>query len=144
MDDFDDTGDFDGGGGDAALDWRNDADLEAFARRARKNGSSLPQAMRDWEDVENRIRRGPARGLTYLAMRMGLGPHHLFAAAFTAAFLAFLALARECVWRMLRRAAWLLADVSHLFYAPTEPNKLAGLGMLFVRAADGVLPKEAE
>jgi hypothetical protein len=54
--------------------------LEAYAAEARKNGTSIQNAIKDYADVESRLRQNPIEGLTYLAQRMGLDPQQAAAA----------------------------------------------------------------
>jgi hypothetical protein len=53
--------------------------LESFAQMARKNGTSIQQAVRDYHDVESALRKDPINGLTFLAQRMGWDPRQVAA-----------------------------------------------------------------
>jgi hypothetical protein len=56
--------------------------LENYHDEARKNGTSLQNAVRDYSDVEGKWRQNPVGGLVYTAQKLGLDPRQLVAAAY--------------------------------------------------------------
>jgi hypothetical protein len=54
--------------------------LERYHDEARKNGTSIQNAIRDYAQVETAIRKDPVQGFVYAAQRMGLDPRQLAAA----------------------------------------------------------------
>jgi hypothetical protein len=53
--------------------------LESFAQIARKNGTSIQQAVRDYHDIEMALRRDPVNGMMHITQRLGLDPRQVAA-----------------------------------------------------------------
>jgi hypothetical protein len=60
--------------------------LEQYAAEARKNGTSIQNAVKDYVEVENAWRHNPVHGVIYTAQRLGLDPRQLVAAAYGTLF----------------------------------------------------------